>query len=109
MSDIAPINIVSGGVGADRIEPVSRHASQRYEAQGPSDRAARGTDRPSDRVDISDRARLLAQLAALPEVRQELVDRVRSEIAAGVYETDEKLDGAIMNLAEDLDPGPVDS
>lgn len=105
MADIAPINI-PGGVYADRIEPVTRNP-QRLDPQAPG-RADR-TERPSDRVDISDRARLLAQLSSLPDMREDLVSQVRSEIAAGTYDTDDKLDQAISNLLQDLDPGPTDS
>jgi negative regulator of flagellin synthesis FlgM len=60
-------------------------------------------------VDISDRARLLAQLSSLPDMREELVSQVRAQIASGSYETEDKLDQAITNLLQDLDPGPTDS
>jgi negative regulator of flagellin synthesis FlgM len=55
-----------------------------------------------DTVEVSAAAQLLAKLAALPDVRQELIDRVQSEIAAGTYETDEKLNLAVEALLEDL-------
>jgi len=54
-------------------------------------------------VDISDRARLLSKLTALPDVRSELVDRIRQEIAKGTYDTEDRLDQAIENLAEELE------
>jgi negative regulator of flagellin synthesis FlgM len=110
MSDIAPINTVPGGVYADRIEPVTR-PGQKYDTQAPGrvDPATDLTQRPSDRVDISDRARLLAQLSALPDIREDLISQVRDEIAAGSYETDDKLEEAITSLLQDLDPGPIDS
>ena len=38
-----------------------------------------------------------------PEIRQELVDRVRREIAEGTYETPEKWDEALRRLLERLD------
>lgn len=94
MSDISSIS----GLGADRIDPLGDRLAQR--AAGA---AAQRTERPSDRVELSDRARYLSKLAALPDVRAELVDRVRREIQDGSYETDEKLDIAIRNLTEDLD------
>lgn len=92
MSDISPISPVSTG----RIEPVA-------DRPGPRTAPTPRSERPSDRVELSDRARYLSKLAALPEVRLDLVDRVRREIAAGSYETDAKLDAAIRNLVEDLD------
>ena len=48
-------------------------------------------------------ARLLSKLSALPDVRSELVDRIRQEIASGTYETEDRLDQAVANLAEELD------
>jgi hypothetical protein len=60
-------------------------------------------DRPSDRVDISDRARFLSQLAALPDVRGDLISSVRDQIARGTYETTERLDAAISSLLDELD------
>jgi len=40
----------------------------------------------------------------LPEIRRDLVERVRAEIAAGTYETPERIDAAIdALLAEMLD------
>lgn len=94
MSDIAPISHVSaarpdGGGPVDR-DPVRRGADAR-------------PPRPSDRVELSDRARYLNKLAALPEERSELVDAVRSEIERGTYDSADRLDQAIRALAEDLE------
>ena len=38
----------------------------------------------------------------LPEVRADLVERVRAEIEAGDYETPERLDAAIDGMLDDL-------
>ena len=57
---------------------------------------------PVDQVQISLEARLKSLLAKVPDVRQDLIDRVRAEIAAGTYETDEKLDIALDRLLDDL-------
>jgi len=46
--------------------------------------------------------KLLAKLAQLPDVREELVQRVRSEIDEGTYETPERLDKAVENLMGEL-------
>ena len=43
-----------------------------------------------------------AKARLLPEVRRELVERVRAEIEAGAYETPEKMGIAIDRLIEDL-------
>ncbi len=57
-----------------------------------------------DVVEISTAARLAAQVQDVPAVRADLVARVKSEIASGVYETSEKLDLAIDRLMEELYP-----
>jgi negative regulator of flagellin synthesis FlgM len=54
-------------------------------------------------VEFSTTARLLSKIAELPEIRQELVDQVRAEIAAGTYETEDKVDAALQSLLSDLD------
>ena len=38
----------------------------------------------------------------LPKVRRELVNRIKAEIAAGTYETPEKLDIAIARMLREL-------
>lgn len=94
MSDIAPV--VGPGTGRldTSTEAVVRTASNSVPGR---------IDRPSDRVELSDRARLLNKLASLPAIRQDLVDRVRREIEAGSYDTPDKVEGAITNLVDDLD------
>ncbi|MCE9589456.1 MAG: flagellar biosynthesis anti-sigma factor FlgM [Planctomycetes bacterium] len=66
------------------------------------DKSTTTTTRPSDRVEFSQAAQLLSKLAELPDVRQDVVDRVRGEIAKGNYETDDKIEAAIDKLGEDL-------
>lgn len=55
-----------------------------------------------DSVEISNVAQLAAQVQELPAVRAEVVNRVKAEIAAGTYETPEKIDVAIDRLMEEL-------
>ena len=43
-----------------------------------------------------------ARAAESGEVRHDLVARIRSEIAAGTYETPEKLDGALERLLDQI-------
>jgi negative regulator of flagellin synthesis FlgM len=58
----------------------------------------------SDVVEISTAAALAAKVKEIPEVRTELVARVKKEIEAGTYETPERIDAAIDKLMEDLFP-----
>lgn len=64
-----------------------------------SRRAAASTRRAAPIGPIDAWAR---QAGGLPEVRAELVDRVRAEIAAGTYETPEKLQRAVERMLEEL-------
>ena len=57
---------------------------------------------PQDQVTISDMARLKAKLAAVPEIREELVNAVRAEIEAGTYDTLEKVQLAAEKLLAEL-------
>ncbi len=56
----------------------------------------------TDRVEISEMAYWLGKYYEMPEIRSELVEKVKSAIASGKYETNEKWDKAIENLIEDL-------
>jgi len=61
-----------------------------------------GSARPTDQAEFSNNARLLSLLNDLPEVREDLVARVRGEIEDGTYETPDKIDALLDSLAEDL-------
>ncbi len=89
MSDITPITSQSA------VHPILSGRQAPVEVEATS---ARG----SDSVEFSKASQLLAQLDQLPDVRTDLVSRVKSEIANGTYETPDKLDKAIESLAQDL-------
>src|SRR4051812_13388869 len=99
MSDIAPIL----GLNTERPEAIGDFAD-RHSDRTPSPGRA-GPERPSDRVDISDRARFLNKLASLPDIRQDVVDRLRDQVAAGDYDTPDKLDQALSSLLDEFDAG----
>jgi len=98
MSDVVPLN------GTQSSLPVNR----------PGRTPAAGETRPAgrapvgDKVEVSVVARMLAKMAELPDVRHDLVDRVKHEIEAGTYETPDKLDAALDELAQDVAPLPAD-
>ena len=54
---------------------------------------------PSDRATVG---KLAARLRELPPARMELIRRVRREIAAGTYETPQRLEKTAEKLAEEL-------
>lgn len=64
-----------------------------------------GRDRGEDSVEFSSHVQHLVELKNGGPVRAELVNRIRSEIAEGSYETPEKLDAASEELLDDLDEG----
>ncbi|MBC8868420.1 MAG: flagellar biosynthesis anti-sigma factor FlgM [Planctomycetes bacterium] len=55
-----------------------------------------------DELDISQEADLVDRVSDLPDIRADRVAEVRAEIAAGVYETDEKLDIALGRLLDEI-------
>jgi negative regulator of flagellin synthesis FlgM len=58
--------------------------------------------KPTDRVDISAAAEAAIQARESCEVRQDLVQQIRAQIAAGTYETPAKLDAAIDRLLDQI-------
>ena len=60
------------------------------------------TSGSSDRLEISPAAEAAIRAAEGGEVRNELVVRIRSEIASGTYETTDKLDTALDRLLDEI-------
>lgn len=90
MSEISPVSRTT----ATTTTPTARPAAQ--------DSAVGTASRGSDRVEFSQTAQLLSKLAKLPDVRQDVVDRVKAEIASGNYESDDKIEAVLDRLGEDL-------
>jgi len=55
-----------------------------------------------DELTISEAAEALERARQVPEIRADLVARVRAEIAAGTYETPEKLQIALDRLLDEI-------
>lgn len=55
-----------------------------------------------DQLDISPEADFVAQARDLPEIREDRVADIRARLAAGTYETADKLDAAVSNLLNEL-------
>lgn len=99
MSDISSIGHGPGNMGStNRLGTIPAPADIRSHA---STQAAT-TSPSSDRVELSQHARLLDQLRQLPDVRTERVEAARQAIESGAYETPEKINGAIELLLDDL-------
>ena len=83
-----------GPVGAPKaIEPPTNIAA--------TERAGQAAP-PHDVVEISSVAKLAAKIQDIPEVRGELVARVKSQIEAGAYETPERIEIAVDKLMDEL-------
>jgi flagellar biosynthesis anti-sigma factor FlgM len=55
-----------------------------------------------DRVELSEHARHLDAIRAMPDVRMAKVEAIKQAIASGTYESPEKLQSAIDGLLRDL-------
>jgi len=55
-----------------------------------------------DQLDISPEASFAAQANDLPEIRQDRVAEIRAQIESGVYETNDKIDGALERLLDEI-------
>lgn len=96
MSDISSIGHGPSG-------PLHRPSSYGSEQHNGFTRPGAEPQSRSDRVELSEHARLLEQLRKQPTVRTDLVNQIRQSIADGSYEHEEKLHLAIERLLDDLD------
>jgi negative regulator of flagellin synthesis FlgM len=58
--------------------------------------------KPNDAVEISPAGQLLDKLSKSPEVRAERLAQIKASIASGKYDSDEKLEAALMNLLQSI-------
>ena len=64
--------------------------------------APSSSPRGADELDLSASASLISQVNELPDIRSELVDRVKAQIAAGTYETADRFDVAVERMLDEL-------
>jgi flagellar biosynthesis anti-sigma factor FlgM len=86
--DVRGVGSVSG---AAPIRPAAAPAGSREAS------AARPTS-PRDELELSAAGKMLDQLSQSPDVRQERIARIREAIEQGTYDTDEKLEAALLKL-----------
>ncbi len=91
MSDVTPINGASSPA-------LSSHARAAYKSLAREAGPVRG----ADQVELSEEAKYMSSLIKRNDIREDLVDRVRSEIANNTYETPDKVDAAIEEILNDL-------
>jgi flagellar biosynthesis anti-sigma factor FlgM len=93
------VNNIAAGSSASRVEVF---AAPRSRASSTPAETATTPTRESDTVNLSEQARYLDALRENKDVRVDLVQRIRAEIAAGTYESFDKFDKAVDGLIEDL-------
>jgi negative regulator of flagellin synthesis FlgM len=60
------------------------------------------SSKPTDAVEISSAGQLLDKLSKSPEVRAERLAQIKASIASGAYDSEEKLEAALMNLLQSI-------
>lgn len=93
-------SVSAGSSPAARLDLDPRHLATRAPVKVDAETAP---TREADRVEVSQVASMLSKLKNLPEVRQDLVAKVRAELAAGTYNADDKLDAALDALLDDIE------
>ncbi len=84
------IGRTEGVGGPDRIEGKTRPPK--------TGSSSSGSPSPTDKVEISEGARLISELTSMPATRTEKIEQLRQVVESGEYETDERLEGAIDNF-----------
>lgn len=92
-----PVNAVRNLPSLSHASPNGIHRTARFDTTAPH-----AAD-PGDRVELSDFARLLAKMRDMPDVRDDHVQRVRSAIDRGNYDTPERVDQAIDRMLQQED------
>ncbi len=92
---------VQGPGSLQRSVPISS-----VNTPGKSGAAASGqtpaSSKANDAVEISSAGQLLDKLSKSPEVRAERLAQIKASIASGDYDSDEKLEAALMNLLQSI-------
>jgi anti-sigma28 factor (negative regulator of flagellin synthesis) len=91
---MSSINNVGGNSPINRIVPKTITQAPAAEQSKPS--------RAADRLELSGASHLLKALKAGGDVRADKVAQIKSQIEAGTYEDENKLDVASSRLLDDL-------
>ncbi|MEO1716300.1 MAG: flagellar biosynthesis anti-sigma factor FlgM [Planctomycetota bacterium] len=96
MADISSVN--NSGNGPYRIGDAERAARSQAD---PGRVESPRREREEDSVSFSEAARSASKIDS-PEVRDELVARVRAALEGGTYVSDEKLDAAVETMIDEI-------
>jgi negative regulator of flagellin synthesis FlgM len=79
-------------------QPISApHSARMSQSAAPADAAP-----IQDELNLSDTAQMIDQVRQAPDIRQDRVTALRSQIANGTYETHDKLDVAVNRLLDEI-------
>jgi anti-sigma28 factor (negative regulator of flagellin synthesis) len=88
--------------------PAHLHGAQAINPPHHNTRASRASEVQArslaqvDQLDISRDADLLSRVREMPAIRQDRVAEIRAQIASSLYETDDKLNGALERLLDEI-------
>jgi len=94
------VDQIASGQFQPRLTPVGAPASGARLNGTTTSAPQRNGD--ADSVNLSSEARLLDALRENDVIRTDLIERVRAEIEAGTYETEERLSAAADAIADEL-------
>ncbi len=80
--------------------PQSINSPHRLNASSPTGQTV--ASREADQLDISREADIVSRVRDLPEIRSDRVAAIKAQIAAGMYETDEKINIALDRLLDEI-------
>jgi len=89
----------------DHVSSVTRPTTTPYsgcDRPAPVRASTPAIARGKDQAQISTAAQMLSRLSQLPEVRQDLVDQIRGQIADGTYDVESKIDAILDDIGADL-------
>ena len=87
--------------GISQSSPVQRIDHNQTKKAGQKSSHAPQTTRGNDNAEFSTKAKYLSKVMNLP-IREDLVSDIKAKIADGSYESQEKIDSLLDNLAQDL-------
>lgn len=99
MADLFSISGAAHARAAYQAGAVARNA-EGARKRSVADTHAAG--RADDLFEVSDAAHFLAKLRSMPDVRQDVVQRAKQQIAEGTIDTPEKLESALDEMIKDV-------
>jgi flagellar biosynthesis anti-sigma factor FlgM len=94
------------GIGnSSQASPVQKVIANPIQKSIPTDATSAPPTSPSrgsDKLELSGASSMLATLKAGGDVRADKIADIRAQIDAGTYETDDKVNGAVDGLLDDM-------